>query len=154
MYYNRRNAFPSREENLCIPCPHQDTIQYPPPRRPPSTKAVKIPAPALSAVDIVSYANGLLSPFPASGSPTDVPPVPFPTGPRTLSMRLDWKTSRAFICCPTPNPPSHSPAVQDVPQVTPLLPPVHYNRRVSTSTPSHSAHLFDLPTWLPLLPMI
>lgn len=84
-----------------------------------------MPAPALSPVVIneVGAAGFVSPPVPALfiyqstlpkrwsnhtheqtyfGLPCDVPPVLLLTGPLTCVMRLDWMTSRADICWPTP----------------------------------------------------
>lgn len=100
------------------------TIHHAPPINPINTKHVRIPAPARSLVVIILCGSlGFESPpVPADGSPCDVPPVLFPTGPATLSIKLLCMTSMAFICCPTPVEPSYEPVVHLVPQVAPSAP--------------------------------
>lgn len=61
---------------------HLSAIHHPPPKSAIRIKVVKIPAPALSPLVMVSKARGLSSELlPASGFPADVPPVLFVTGP-------------------------------------------------------------------------
>jgi len=87
-----------------------------------ATKAVKIPAPARSAVVMGLTEPGVVeSPTPAVGSPLLVPPVFDVKGALACWIRLLWMTSIAAICCPTPDVPSHvAPCAQLSPHILPF----------------------------------
>ena len=102
------------------------------PNKPPKVRAVRMPAPALSAVVMVlvtleSIVCWTLSPeLPALGLPCDVPPLLAVTGGSTLLIKLLWMTLKALICSPTPYFPSQVLLYHDLPQVTPSVPPLHW----------------------------
>lgn len=101
-------------------------IHHVEPRRPPSTSAVRIPAPALSAmvtclVSTASNSTVRAGPVPALGFPLLVPPLSAVTGAATFEIRFDWITLSADICSPIPIRPSHVAVFHVLPHVVPPL---------------------------------